>query len=408
MQLCEEIAARYNLACLFQEKPFADINGSGKHNNWALATDTGVNLLDPGDAPAQDIRFLLVLGSTLLAVLRHAAVLRASIAGAGNDHRLGANEAPPPILSAYLGAALDGAVRAVVHGEADAPSGAKAAVRVAHGVHLRRDPGDRNRTSPFAFTGNKFEFRAVGSSEHCAWPQAVLNAAVADAMDEVCGRIESAMAAGADQNSALWEVARAVLRETRVVCFEGDGYSNAWRKEAAQRGLPILPDTAAALGVLHDPSATAFLIRQGVLGEQELTSRAEVLAERYVKQLDIEARAMLELTRTAVVPAVELQLARTADAVRAIGAGNLGSTAAEGRLRQLGDRLDGLLRSIDGLAAEVDELSHLDGHAAVQAAATGLRGAMAVLRAHVDAAEAEVADDLWPLAHARELLFIGV
>jgi glutamine synthetase len=409
MDVLRRVAARHGLVCLLHEKPFAGVNGSGKHNNWALSTDTGVNLLDPGEDPVRDIRFLLVLGSTLLAVKQHAAVLRATVASAGNDHRLGANEAPPSILSAYLGAALDAAVEAVVRGEErPAVASGKQQTRIAESIYLRRDPGDRNRTSPFAFTGNKFEFRAVGSSENCGWPQAVLNAAVADAMHVVCDRIEARLATGIPADAAVHGVAREVLTETRVVCFEGNGYGEEWRDEASRRGLPNLRDSAAALAVLHDRKATEFLVRHGVFTEEEVESRAEIVAERYLKQLDIEARTLADVVRTFVLPAVEQQVTRTASAARSIAESGGPDSALRQRLTALARAADALVSGTDDLQTLVDHIATLRGSAAMQAVSQKLVPAMASLRHDADAVEALVADSLWPLPRYREMLFLGV
>lgn len=408
MDVLKRTAERHGFVCLLHEKPFAGINGSGKHNNWSLSTDTGINLLDPGDDPARDPRFLIFLGATLLAVKNHASVLRATIASAGNDHRLGANEAPPPILSAYLGAALDAAVEAVVRGEsAPALSSAKVDARVAAGVHLRRDPGDRNRTSPFAFTGNKFEFRAVGASENCGWPQAVLNAAVAETLDHVADRLESAVARGQSGREAASELARSLLADTRVVCFEGNGYSAEWRSEAARRGLPVHQNTAAALPVLLDVDRRRFLVRQGVLTEAEVESRAEVYAERYLKQIVIEARTLAEIVVQTIVPAVERQIAQTATVVVALGAGRR-SEAIDARVGRLGARLDALLRGADAVRDAVAHAESHHGMGAIEVASSEVVSAMNALRAEADGAETEVSASLWPLPAYREMLFAGV
>jgi glutamine synthetase len=409
MDVFRRVADRHGLVCLFHEKPFAGVNGSGKHNNWSLSTDTGINLLDPGDNPASDPRFLLFLGGVLLGLQQHAAVLRTTIASAGNDHRLGANEAPPPILSAYLGEALDSAVLAVIGARDEAPvPSAKRPFEVVPGIHLRRDPGDRNRTSPVAFTGNKFEFRAVGSSENCAWPQAVLNAAVADALAEVADRVERALAGGGDRDTALMSVAQEVLRESRSVCFDGNGYSAEWREEAARRGLPILQDTAAALPILLDRNQTEFLQRQGVLTTDEVESRAEIYGERYVRLLEIEALTLADMVRVSVVPAIEAQISSVGAAYDALTRAGVPTDTQRGRLALFGDIANELTFAVDNLEAAVEGIGQLHGFAAVRATASNVVPALARLRSAADRAELHVADAVWPLPRYRELLFLGV
>ena len=406
MDVLRRVAERHGLLCLLHEKPFAGVNGSGKHNNWSLATDTGVNLLDPGTDPINDDRFLVFLAGTLLALSRHAAPLRATIASAGNDHRLGANEAPPPILSAYLGAALDSVVRAILEGAdtADLPTD-RIPADVAHGIHLQKDPGDRNRTSPFAFTGNKFEFRAVGSSENPAWPQAVLNGAVTDALHEVADRLEAALRGDADRGAAVRGVVRDLLAETRHVCFEGNNYSVEWREEAARRGLPILPNTPASLAVLFDEEQTSFLVRAGVFTADEIASRAHIYVERYVKQIAIEAETLCDIARTLVVPALERQIEESGRVLHAL---NGNGRRQHGRVHRLGDHLDAVLGGIEVLGALLDADDGAHGLAAARTCADAVIPAMVALRGAIDAAERDVADHVWPLPRYREMLFLGV
>lgn len=405
METLRRVAQRHGMVCLLHEKPFAGINGSGKHNNWSLSTDTGINLLDPGDTPEEHLRFVAVLAAVLLAVHRHADVLRASIASAGNDHRLGANEAPPSIISAYLGEAVDALATAA---EGDGPLAIRLGelLAVTDRLKVKLDATDRNRTAPFAFTGNKFEYRAVGSNENCGWPMAVLNAAVADVLAELSDRLEAGLKGG-DREAVVRKLVKDVLAETKAVRFEGNGYADAWREEAAQRCLPNHVDTPAALAALEDPETTAFLARQGVLSAEEVHSRHEIYAERYIKLVEIEALTLAEIATTQVLPAVETQAIRSSKALRAYG--NRAPKQQQARVDALVDLME---RIQEGAAGVLEAAEGAHAHAA-SADATRHVGrsvltAMATLRAACDEAEAVVADELWPLPKYREILFPAV
>ncbi|MSP62935.1 MAG: glutamine synthetase type III [Myxococcales bacterium] len=406
MDVLRRVADRHGLACLLHEKPFAGINGSGKHNNWSMATTEGENLLDPGADPEKNLRFLCSLAAVLHAVDSKNEIVRASIASAGNDHRLGANEAPPAIISVYLGGALEGIVEAVASGKiADVKK--LAGVDITARLHMKRELTDRNRTTPFAFTGNKFEFRAVGSSENCAWPMTILNAAVADAFQDLKGRLSDKLKKGARGEAAL-ELVREVFNETKRVRFEGNNYAPAWVDEARARGLPVNSNTPAALAPLTVAAKTAFLVEQGVLSREEVQSRFEIYAERYIKIVDIEAASLGEIARTQVMGAVEEQIERTARATNLLKQSGLPGERHSAQLARTAGHLEALHAAVEALESARGGLHHGGAVEGMQAAADHVLPAMAKVREHVDALEAIVSDDLWPLPKYREMLFQGV
>ncbi|MDB5102265.1 MAG: glutamine synthetase type [Cyanobacteria bacterium RYN_339] len=406
MDVMRRVAERHGLACLLHEKPFAGINGSGKHNNWSMSTDAGENLLDPGDTAEERARFAAVLAAVLTAVHQHAALMRVTVASAGNDHRLGANEAPPPIISAYLGDAIDALADAIERGDGyDLRIGK--AISITKQLQVKLDATDRNRTAPFAFTGNKFEFRAVGSSENCAWPMTVLNAAVADAFKTLSDRIEAGLKAGGDRAKVVADVVREAVKAARPVRFEGNGYTEEWVAEAKQRGLPVLQHTPAALSALRDTAGTQFLLAHGVFDQEELDARHEILAERYLKALDIEAGTLADIALTRVLPALEAQASNSGDALLAFKQSGAPSTARqEARLHAVADLAELLQVAAEALEASREEL--FAGHdvaKGMQHAVDVLVPALAALRTHCDAAEAVVADALWPMPKYRAMLF---
>ncbi|MEK6701809.1 MAG: glutamine synthetase III, partial [Planctomycetota bacterium] len=307
MEVLKRVAQRHNFACLLHEKPFAGINGSGKHVNWSIATDTGVNLLDPRDDTHTNIIFLCTLAAVIRAVDLHADILRASVAHASNDHRLGANEAPPAIMSIFLGDMLMDIVEQIEGGVAKSQiKGGKLDLGTKSLPQIPKDTGDRNRTSPFAFTGNKFEFRAVGSSQAVAWPTTVLNTMVADSLDYMCGELEKAIGKTTDEAkvlAAVRGVLQKVFKQHKRVLFNGDGYDKAWHDEAAKRGLPNHRETVSALSVLSSKKNVDLFKRFKVLTKIELDSREHIYLEKYNKQLLIEAETAVVMARTLVLPA---------------------------------------------------------------------------------------------------------
>src|SRR5690349_7610033 len=283
MQIMQNAARRYGLVCLLHEKPFAGINGSGKHNNWSMGTDTGVNLLDPGDTPHENLLFLFFCSAVLKAVNEHQELLRASVANAGQDHRLGANEAPPAIISIFLGAELEKAFTAIETGSGDAATPA-AFLEMGASV-LPRLPlhgGDRNRTSPFAFTGNKFEFRALGSSMSLGMPNTILNTIAAQAIDQLADTLEAATTSGTSIEEAVLDIVKATWAENKRIVFSGDGYSDEWHVEAESRGLANLRQSPDALPWLVNEATIEVFSAYNVLSERELAARYEVAVEQYV------------------------------------------------------------------------------------------------------------------------------
>src|SRR6185436_15312526 len=321
MELMQSVAERHGLACLLHEKPFAGVNGSGKHNNWSMADERGGNLLDPGHTPHENLRFILCLTAVIRAVDAHQDLLRVSIAHAANDHRLGANEAPPAILSIFLGSELEEVVEGLISG-GQAKSRARSTVQL--GVTtlppIPRDTSDRNRTSPFAFTGNKFEFRAVGSSQTIAYPNIFLNTAVAESFDFLADEIEKRSKGAADRRAVIQEVVRETLTQHQRILFSGDNYSREWEKEAARRGLLNAKNTPDALALSPTEKNLALFERYAVLSRRESTARSNIFYSAYIHRVGVEALTMVQLASTVILPAslaYQKQLADTINAARA-------------------------------------------------------------------------------------------
>ena len=390
------LAPQHSLMFLVHEKPFAGINGSGKHNNWSMGTDEGENLLDPGYDPHANAQFLAFLVAVIRAVNVHADLLRAGIADAGNDHRLGANEAPPAIVSVFLGSQLEDVIDQLAKGAASASKkGGSLELGVTSLPVLPQDATDRNRTSPFAFTGNKFEFRAVGSSAPIYWPQTVLNTAVADSLAQLADELDT-LAHG--DFGGLTTILSGVVRENRQVLFEGNNYAEEWHAEAARRGLPNNRTTVDALPALTTPKARALFSKFGVLSERELAARVGIYWERYVKVQNIEANCALDMARTMILPAAARYLGELEGASRSKGA-----VAVADKVAAL---TDGLVDAIDALEA-AQHAAHEAGSVEDEAAAFCDRviPAQNDLRAVADELETLVSDELWPLPKYRELLF---
>jgi glutamine synthetase len=398
MTTMRKLAPRHGLMLLIHEKPFAGINGSGKHNNWSMSTDDGENLLDPGHDPHANAQFLAFLLAVIRGVDRHADLLRASIADAANDHRLGANEAPPAIVSVFLGSQLEHVIDQLAEGSAsESRKGGHLELGVDTLPVLPADATDRNRTSPFAFTGNKFEFRAVGSSAPIYWPQTVLNAAVADSLADLADELERL---APDDFDGLATILSGIVRGHRRVLFEGNNYSEEWHAEAARRGLPNNRTTVDALPALAGDEARRVFGRFGVLTDRELASRVDIFWERYVKVGSIEARCALDMARTMILPAAAAYLGRLSD-----GAASRSSAIAgvAERVAALADRLVAATDDLEHALHEVHGAGSVPDEARV--IASSVVPAQAVLRAVADELETVVADDLWPLPKYRELLF---
>jgi glutamine synthetase len=398
MQVMQNTARRYGLVCLLHEKPFAGVNGSGKHNNWSMGTDTGLNLLDPGDTPSENLQFLFFCAAVIHAVNKHQALLRASIASAGQDHRLGANEAPPAIISIFLGAELEKVFAMIERGKSQ-PSKPGSFLGLGTPVlpPLPLHGGDRNRTSPFAFTGNKFEFRALGSSASPAWPNTVLNTIVAESVDELVSELQTALKpSGATLEKAVTSVVKEVWAANKQVVFDGDNYAPEWHVEAEKRGLYNLRTTPEALPWLVEKGTVALFKKYKVLSKRELEARYEVFTEQYAVNINIEAETAAAIARTMLLPA----------AVR-----HLNELRASG-LEDLVGEVEPLIKELHFALLKLEEanLSENQPDASPPKWAAYVRDtvipAMDDVRDVADRLEGFVADDLWPLPKYSEMLFI--
>jgi len=407
MDVMRRIGRRRGFAVLFHEKPFAGVNGSGKHNNWSMSTEDGRNLLEPGDTPADNAQFLFFVAAVLKAVHRRSNLLRAAIANAGNDHRLGANEAPPAIVSVFLGEALTDIFDGIASGKpADITSKTMVELGMSRLPDIAKDNTDRNRTSPFAFTGNKFEFRAVGSSQPIQMPNVFLNAAVAEALDDLALRLEKRLKAKQDLTAAMLAVAGEVYKEDKAIVFGGDGYTAEWVKEAAKRGLPNLKDTPAALAVYADPDARELLVSRKIFQAHEMDARYLIKLESFVRTVEIEAAAMLRMIDTGVVPAVsryQETLGRSVTAAVAAGAKAVSRTKAlvayATDVNELVEKRDALVEVLADLTKSHDAPAH------ARAVCDKLRPAMGALRAVCDRLESRTDAALWPFPTYHQLLF---
>ena len=406
MEIMQKVAAKHGLVCLLHEKPFAGVNGSGKHNNWSLTTDSGINLLSPGETPYENAQFLLFLCAVIKAVDDYQDLLRLAVATAGNDHRLGANEAPPAVVSIFLGDELTAVLEAI---ETGTPYKGAEKKQMKLGVDVlpkfNRDTTDRNRTSPFAFTDNKFEFRMLGSSNSIACANIMLNSAVAESLKIYADRLEGAE----DFETALHEMIRKTIRDHRRIIFNGNGYDDNWIQEATEkRGLLNYRTTPDCMPHLLDRKNIAMLTAHGVYSEAELKSRCEIMLENYCKTVQIEANTMVDMARTQIAPAVEaytLELARTAAAKKALDAGL--ACVYETRLVK---RLSLLTDHIAERAEElVDAVAKLSGEEDVQAQSYAIRDKilpkMSELRLACDEAETLTAKSCWPFPTYGDLLF---
>ena len=395
MQIMQNVARHYGLVCLLHEKPFAGVNGSGKHNNWSMGTDTGTNLMDPGDTPAENASFLFFCTAVIQAVNKHQGLLRAAVANIGQDHRLGANEAPPAIISIFLGAELDKAFESIVSGEGDGIT-EDAVLGLGTPVlpPLPMDGGDRNRTSPFAFTGNKFEFRALGSSMSIAFTNTVLNTIVAEAIDDLAGQLEAKIREGKPLGKAVSEVVKDSYSANKVICFGGDGYSEEWHAEALERGLKDLKTTPDALPEIIAPDTIKAFETYAVLSERELDARFEVWAEQYSALANIEAETATSMAKTMILPAAVRYLALINEA---------GVSTIEEQVRPL---VDELITQIGALEEANEYPDALEGLELAKYARDKQLTAMADVRVTADLLEKVVADDLWPLPKYSEILFI--
>ena len=406
MEIMQKVAARHGLVCLLHEKPFDGVNGSGKHNNWSISTDSGVNLLSPGETPYENAQFLLFLCAVIKAVDDYQDLLRIAVATAGNDHRLGANEAPPAVVSIFLGEELQAVLDAI---ETDMPYEGAEKTQLKLGVNVlprfNRDTTDRNRTSPFAFTGNKFEFRMLGSSNSIACANIMLNSAVAESLRVYADRLEQAE----DFPAALHKMIRKTIQDHKRILFNGNGYDNAWIKEATEvRGLSNYPTTPDCMPHLLDEKNVKMLTGLGVYKEAELRSRRDIMLENYCKAVTIEAATMADMAKTEIAPAIEaysLDIAKTAAAQKA-----LDPSAPCAYERDLVEKLSGYVAEISQRLQELEQV--LEETQAIEdpvACSAAIRdkvlGAMSRLRRVCDLAEADTAKKYWPFPTYGDLLF---
>lgn len=404
MEILKRVALKHDLVCLFHEKPFAGVNGSGKHNNWSLSNDKGENLLEPGRTPHQNLRFLACLAVVLDAVFENAAVLRASIASPGNDHRLGANEAPPAIISVFLGSLLEEVLNSIEEGQAlKATEEQIIDLGVGQIPDISKDYTDRNRTSPFAFTGNKFEFRAVGSAQNVSVPMTFLNAAVAHSFRKCTAELKEILKTK-KRDEAVMDLVRQIVKRTKNIRFSGNGYSESWKAEVEKRGLPILNTTADALEVMKNKKMTSFLVETKVLKDDEITARYHMDIERYVKTLELEHLTLIEMASTLIIPVLEkhlVNLSRTNQLVTSASLQKIHQSRVQGFelvftdvLKSLAD-FENVFEKSRAITNDSERMHNIVDK--VQPAALKLREA-------IDKSETLVSDELWPLPKYREIL----
>ncbi len=414
MEVMRRVAEKKGFALLIHEKPFDGINGSGKHNNWSIGTAEGTNLLEPGDTPESNIQFLVFLVAVLKGVYKRADVLRASIASIGNDHRLGANEAPPAVVTVFLGELLEKVLDAIESGKVDFATEKQVLdLGLAHLPVLNKDYTDRNRTSPFAFTGNKFEFRAVGSSQPISIPNMVLNTLMAEAIDELADQIQEKIDSGVDKDVAIQDVIRSEITATKPVRYQGDNYSDDLQQAATDRGLPNLKNTPQAMRVLKDDDTRQMFVNYSVLSQLELDARLNTRLERYIKGIDIEARTLQLMLKTFVIPNVSEYQGEIAGSFNSLveAADRIGISA--GTLKSQGDHLKELaecLAEVIDLTGELDAVidkmeSFEEGFDMADYCAETVLPAMEKVREAADRLEFMVDRDKWELPTYSEMLF---
>ncbi|HIN09012.1 MAG TPA: glutamine synthetase type III, partial [Phycisphaerales bacterium] len=409
MEILKSTAIAHGFVCLLHEKPFAGINGSGKHNNWSIATDSGTNLLNPGKEPHAHLQFLTFLCAVVRAVDIHADLLRASIASAANDHRLGANEAPPAIISIYLGEMLSDIFDQI---EADESRGTREGGTLDLGTatmpSINRHSGDRNRTSPFAFTGNKFEFRAVGSTSTIAWPNTVMNTIIAESLDYIATQLETTLAGSTSKEqreTAVRSLLKDIVRDHRKVVFDGDNYTEEWHKESAKRGLPNLRTAADAIPVLTTEKSLNLFEHYGVLSNRELKARQEVLLQQYATVVGIECRTLIQMLSTQILPAALRCQGELADIVSSTQAVSVDCSRSAGRLNDVARLVESMQESIDTLKV-AESKDHPSSNAHADYVRDSLLPAMEVARVISDQLEEMLPDDLWQLPSYTEMLFV--
>jgi len=407
MTVLKSTARKYGMVAILHEKPFAGVNGSGKHTNWSMSTSTGLNLLEPGEDPHANLRFLFFATAVVKAVHDHQDLLRVAIAHAGNDHRLGANEAPPAIISIFTGDQLADIFEQLISGSAkSSKKGGFLGLGSQVLPNLPKHAGDRNRTSPFAFTGNKFEFRAVGGSQSVSFPITVLNIIAADAITQMTAALKAELAKGTALEVAVGTVMQATLKETYKVVFNGDGYSDDWQKEAAKRGLLNLKTTLDALKHFTAKKNLTLFEKFEVLTPAEVESRAEIVFEQYFKTINIEGETTEHIVRTMIIPAVVRymnELVAVVERTKAIG---IDAAGAASTLKSVNGLLNDLVTANEALSRQNAELGGDDIHCKAAHMAKNVIPAMGAVRAVADQLEKVVADDYWPLPTYRDMLFV--
>ncbi len=406
MTLMKATAKKHGFLCLLHEKPFAGVNGSGKHVNWSVGNATQGNLLDPGKTPHDNLNFLLFCGAVIRGVHKFGPLLRAAIASAANDHRLGANEAPPAILSVYLGDQLERVYADIQAGKiATSKKSGVMDLGLSEILTFERDPGDRNRTSPFAFTGNRFEFRAVGASQSVSGPLVTMNTMLADSLDWIADKLEAAIKGGLERPAAVIAVLKELMELHGNVVFGGDGYSSEWHQAAVdERGLKNIPNTADALPALREQSVKELFEKTGVLSPVELESRFEVYAEQYILSIEVEAKLVVDIAKTQLYPAATKYLAELSSTVN--GLSSLGIKLDNTTASLIADKTNGMMAAVSKLSAALTQHDFDSIEAHMQFCAKDIRPLMDEVRAYADALEMEVADEHWPLPKYFEMLFI--
>ena len=408
METMKRVAQRYGMELILHEKPFAGVNGSGKHVNWSLGDDLGNNLLRPGETPHDNAQFLVFMTAVIRAVFKYSKLLRVAIASAANDHRLGANEAPPAIISVFLGDMLQDIVEQIEKGGAKTTkSGGNMKIGASVLPTLPKDAGDRNRTSPFAFTGNKFEFRAVGSSQSIAGPIVVLNTIVAESLDFIATELEKSGKKGDDLNVEIQDLLQKIIAESKAVIFNGDGYSEAWHQEAAARGLPNRKNTVDSLPDLIAPESIELFGKYGVFSEREIHSRYEILLESYKKTINIEAQLTAQIAKKQILPSCLRYQTEIANSISALKSAGVEAPASEiAFLKEISSLIGELQARSSELAHIADHHADGDSLAHAKYSRDVIIPAMAAVREVADKLELIVADDLWPLPTYQEMLFI--
>ena len=406
MTVLKNTAKKHGFNCLLHEKPFAGVNGSGKHVNWSVGNSTQGNLLDPGDTPFQNLNFLVFCGAVIRGVHKYGPLLRAVIASAGNDHRLGANEAPPAILSVYLGREIETIFEQIAAGKLDGVGEAGIMdLGLSQIIPFLKDSGDRNRTSPFAFTGNRFEFRAVGSQQSVSGPLIAMNTILADSLNWIADKMEAELARGTDKLAAVIAVLKELMAEHSNVIFGGDGYSAEWHKMAVEeRGLKNLPTSADALPYYKDEAIKSLFNTTGVLSPVELQSRYEVYSEIYILTIEVEAKLVQEMAKTLIYPSAMNYLADLLQTTAA--ASSQGIELDNSTSKKIAAEANAMMAAVAKLAemSAVEDFASTDEH--MQHCATKIRASMDEVRVHADALEVEISDEKWPLPKYREMLFI--